>query len=183
MLSTIRYIDDVATDLRAAQAIHAARLRANLTQTQLGLRAGMPQSVISAYESGKRQPSIPMLAALIEAAGFDLTIDLRRPPHGLRTLTGPIGRRVRRHRKELLDLADAHGITDVRIFGSVARGEDRPDSDLDLLVTLPPRMGIVGLGRARAALEKLLGTAVDLVPEADLKPDVRERVEQETVTL
>jgi predicted nucleotidyltransferase/DNA-binding XRE family transcriptional regulator len=173
----------MATDLQAAQTIRAARARANLTQTQLGARAGVTQSVISAYESGKRQPGVPTLAALVEAAGFDLTIDIRRPPRGLHNLTGPIGRRVRHHRQRILDVARDNGVTDVRVFGSVARGDDRSDSDLDLLINLPARMGLVGLGRLRTSLEDLLGTPVDLVPASDLKPEVRARVEREIVTL
>ncbi len=173
----------MAADPQAARTIKAARVGANLTQARLGARAGVTQSVVSAYESGKRQPSVPTLAALVEAAGFDLRIDFRQPPRGLRSLTGPLGRRVRRERQRLLEIAAGHCIANVRVFGSVARGEDRPDSDLDLLVTLPPRMGVIGLGRAQAALEDLIGTRIDLVPESDLKPDVRDRVKRELVTL
>jgi predicted nucleotidyltransferase len=70
------------------------------------------------------------------------------------------------------------------VFGSVARGEDRPDSDVDLLVDLPPGLGLLGLGRLLDDLERVLeGTRVDLVPTTDLKPDVRERVEREAVPL
>ena len=47
-------------------------------------------------------------------------------------------------------------MTNLRVFGSVARGEDRPDSDVDLLVDLPPHMGLLGLGRVQADLEAIL---------------------------
>jgi predicted nucleotidyltransferase len=64
-----------------------------------------------------------------------------------------------------------------------ARGEDRPDSDVDLLVDLPPHMGLLGLGRVQADLEAILGAKVDLVPASDLKPAVRARAERDLVAL
>jgi len=69
------------------------------------------------------------------------------------------------------------------VFGSVARGEDRPDSDVDLLADLPPGLSLFGLGRAEADLEAILGSRVDLIPAADLKPGIRERVERDLVAL
>ena len=71
----------------------------------------------------------------------------------------------------------------MRVFGSVARGEDRADSDVDLLVDLPPHMSLLGLGRLQAELEEILGTRVDLIPAADLKPDVRSRTERDLIEL
>jgi uncharacterized protein len=139
--------------------------------------------VISAYESGHRQPSIPALAALIDAAGYDLALGLRPRPTRLRRLSGPVGRRVRRHRNDLVTAAAAHGVHNLRLFGSVARGEDRPDSDVDLLADLPPGLSLFGLGRVEADLEAILGTRVDLIPAADLKPGVRARVERDLVAL
>jgi len=79
--------------------------------------------------------------------------------------------------------AAAHDVTNLRVFGSVARGEDRPDSDVDLLVDLPPRMGLLGLVRVQADLEAILGARVDLVPASDLKPAVRARAEHELIIL
>ena len=75
-------------------------------------------------------------------------------------------------RRDLVAAAAAHDVTSLRVFGSVARGEDRPDSDLDLLVDLPPDIGLLELGRVQAELEAILGTKVDLVPASDLKPAV-----------
>ena len=76
--------------------LRQARKQASLSQVDLASRAGVTQSVISAYQSGQRQPSLPTLARLIDAAGFELTLGLRRPPGRLRRLSGPVGRRVRR---------------------------------------------------------------------------------------
>jgi predicted nucleotidyltransferase len=141
------------------------------------------QSVISAYESGHRQPALSTLAALIDATGFELDLQLRRVPRRLDPLTGPIGQRVRRHRQELLSVAQAHGVRNLRVFGSVAHGQDRPDSDLDLLADLPHDMGLLGLARVREAFEAILGAPVDLVPASDLKPDVQDRVLPDTIAL
>jgi predicted nucleotidyltransferase len=79
--------------------------------------------------------------------------------------------------------AAAHDVTNLRVFGSVARSEDQPDTDVDLLVDLPSDMGLLGLGRVQERLEAILGTKVDLVPAADLKPAVRERAEHDLVPL
>jgi predicted nucleotidyltransferase len=79
--------------------------------------------------------------------------------------------------------AAVHDVRNLRVFGSVARGEDRDGSDVDLLADLPPGMGLVGLGRVQADLEAILGTRVDLVPASDLKPAVRERAERDLVAL
>jgi hypothetical protein len=65
--------------------------------------------LIIAYESGQRQPSLPALVRLIDAAAFELTLGLRRQPDRLRRLSGPVGRRWRRHREDLVAAAAAHG--------------------------------------------------------------------------
>jgi uncharacterized protein len=173
---------DGATDAAGA-LLRRARTGARLSQTELAARAGVTQSVISAYESGHRQPALATLAALVEAAGYELSVNVRRRPGRLGRLSGPIGRRVRRSRRELVAAAAAHGVTNLRVFGSVARGQDRADSDVDLLADLPPGMGLLGLGRVQAELETILGSPVDLVPAGDLKPGVRARAEADLVAL
>src|SRR5713101_5698451 len=169
--------------LTAGALLRQARQRAGLSQVELAARAGVTQSVISAYESGHRQPAVPALAALVDAAGYELVLGLRRQPRRLRRLSGPVGRRVRRRRHDLVAAAAAHGIQNLRVFGSVARGEDRPDSDVDLLADLPAGLSLFGLGRVEAELEAILGSRVDLIPAEDLKPGVRARVERDLVAL
>jgi len=154
-----------------------------MSQVELAARAGVTQSVISAYESGHRQPSLTVLAALIEAAGGELVTGVRRQPHRLSRLSGPVGQRLRRRRRDVIAAAAARGVTGLRVFGSVARGEDRPGSDVDLLAELPPGMSLLGLARLQAELEAILGTRVDLVPAGDLKPDVRARAGRDLVAL
>ena len=170
-------------DLTASGLLRQARQRAGMSQVELAARAGVTQSVISAYESGHRQPSVPTLAALIEAAGFELATAVRRPARRLTMLSGPVGQRVRRRRHDLVAAAAAHGVSGLRVFGSVARGEDRPDSDVDLLADLPPGMSLFGLARLQAELEAIVGARVDLVPAAGLKPAVRDRAGRDLVSL
>src|SRR5260221_13663749 len=82
---------------RATQAAGAllrrARVGARISQTELAARAGVTQSVVSAYESGHRQPALSTLADLIEAAGYELVVDVKRQPRRLGRLSGPVGRR------------------------------------------------------------------------------------------
>jgi uncharacterized protein len=167
----------------AAAIVRRARRKAGLTQVELAMRAGVTQSVISAYESGRRQPTLPTLESLVEAAGFDLTIGLRQLTNRRRWLTGPLGRRLQRHRAALVAAAHSHGASNLRVFGSVARGEEVPGSDVDLLADLPPEMGLFGLGQLRADLETIIDAPVDLIPASDLKPDVRARVEEDLIAL
>jgi uncharacterized protein len=102
---------------------------------------------------------------------------------GVASLSGPIGRRLRQHHEAVVAAAAAYGVSGLRVFGSVARGEDRADSDVDLLADLPPQMSLFRLGRLQAELEEILGARVDLVPESDLKPGVRPNAERDWVEL
>jgi predicted nucleotidyltransferase len=147
------------------------------------MRAGVTQSVVSVYESGHRQPALPTLAALIHATGNELDIRVRPSAAVPGRLSGPLGRRLRRRRAAVLRTVAAHGVAITGVFGSVARGDDGPDSDVDLLVTLPAGMGLFDMGRVTNELEALLGARVDLVPAADLKPGVRKNVLAELVAL
>jgi len=125
---------------------------------ELAARAAVAQSVVSAYESGHRQPSIPTLGRLIEATGYELTLGLREMSCRLRRLSGPVGRRVRRYRHDLVAAAAAHGVRNLRVFGSVARGEDRQDSDVDLIADLPPGLSLFGLARVLSVLTSSAAT-------------------------
>jgi hypothetical protein len=90
---------------------------------------------------------------------------------------------VRRRRDALVAAAYSHGVSNLQVFGSVARGEEGPNSDLDLLADFPPGMGLFGLGRLRTDLEAIIDAPVDVIPASDLKPDVRARVADELITL
>jgi len=71
----------------------------------------------------------------------------------------------------------------VRVFGSVARGDDTETSDIDLLVDLDPRVGLLDIVGLERELSELLGVDVDVVPAATLKPRIRDRVLREAVPL
>jgi uncharacterized protein len=171
------------SEVMAAALLREARRRAHLSQVELARRAGITQSVVSAYESGSRQPSLATLAKLVTATGLDLDVRVRRSRSRLSRLSGPLGRRIRQHRRQVQDIAAEHGLSNVRVFGSVARGEDTTDSDIDLLVDVAPGVGLLGLARCQHELESLLNAPADLVPAEDLKPDVARTVQAEVIAL
>ena len=86
-------------------------------------------------------------------------------------------------REEIIGLAARHGALNVRVFGSVARGEARPDSDVDFLVDLESGRSLFDLGGLLTDLQNLLGCKVDVITEKALRPRVRERVKSEAVPL
>jgi uncharacterized protein len=168
----------------AGALLRQARTQARLSQTELARRAGVAQSVISAYESDRREPGLRTLAKLIEATGHQLNVDLDPGPSGCLGLPhSRLGRRLRRHRRAIIELAEQRGAHNVRVFGSVARGDDTDLSDVDLLVDLDDGVGLVALAGLRRQLSELLKVDVDVVPAATLKPTVAEAVLAEVVAL
>ncbi|HET6911712.1 MAG TPA: nucleotidyltransferase domain-containing protein, partial [Mycobacteriales bacterium] len=154
------------------------------SQSELARRSGVAQSVVSAYEAGKRQPALPTLSKLIAATGHTLAMNLERSDPSVRGLPDtPLGRRVRQHRQALLDAVAEAGGSNLRVFGSVARGEDRPDSDVDLLVDLPEGTGLFALQALEGRLRRILRVDVDVSPSGSLKPRVRAEAEAEAIAL
>jgi predicted nucleotidyltransferase len=90
---------------------------------------------------------------------------------------------LQEHRKEILDLAVKHGATDVRVFGSAARGDADERSDIDFLVRMMPGRSLFDLGALLMDLQDLLGRRVDVVTERGLRPRMRERVLRDAVRL
>ncbi|MBA2510837.1 MAG: nucleotidyltransferase family protein [Rubrobacteraceae bacterium] len=88
---------------------------------------------------------------------------------------------LREKRAEILRIAAEHGARDVRVFGSVARGEADPKSDVDFLVELEAGRSLLDLGGLQMELESLLGCRVDVVTVRGLKARIRERVLREAV--
>ena len=86
---------------------------------------------------------------------------------------------LRSKRLEILQIAARHGATNVRVFGSVARGEARPDSDVDFLVNMEVNRSLLDLARMLRELETLLNCPVDVVTEAGLRPRLRPQVLKE----
>jgi predicted nucleotidyltransferase len=90
---------------------------------------------------------------------------------------------IQENRREILEIAARHGAFNVRLFGSVARGEADEASDVDILVELEPNRSLLDLGGFLADLEDLLQCKVDVVTERGLKNRIRDRVLQEAVPL
>ena len=171
----------------AGGLLQAAREAAGLSQVELARRAGVTQSVISAYESGARQPSLVTIGRLVAATGAELEVRVApaaAPPSPAPARPGGVlAAHVRRHRNEILAVLDRFGLSRPRLFGSAARGDDRAGSDVDLLVDVPAGVGLLTLARCQAELEEILGSPVDLVPAADLKPGAMQQILDEAVAL
>ena len=86
-------------------------------------------------------------------------------------------------REGILQLAAEHGARNVRVFGSVARGEADADSDVDFLVDLDPGRSLLDLGGLLMALQEYLGRSVDVITEPGLRDRIRRRVLREAVPL
>jgi predicted nucleotidyltransferase len=90
---------------------------------------------------------------------------------------------LRRRRNEILRLASVHGATNIRVFGSVARGEADERSDVDFLVDMRSGRSLLDLGGLQEDLRDLLSLRVDVVTERGLKARIRDRVLREAVPL
>ncbi len=86
-------------------------------------------------------------------------------------------------RNDILRVAARHGARNLRVFGSVARGDARPDSDIDFLVDLEPGRSLFDLGGLLFDLQTLLGVDVDVVTVKGLRPRIRAQVLQEAVPI
>ncbi len=84
---------------------------------------------------------------------------------------------------EILRIASNHGARNVRVFGSLARGEAGPDSDIDILVKLDPGRSLLDIVAIKQDLEDVIGCEVDVVTEAVISPYIREQVLKEAVSL
>lgn len=93
------------------------------------------------------------------------------------------GQRVKEHRDEILRVVSLHGAGNVMLFGSVARGEDTPASDVDLLVDVTGETAPWFPGSLVAELEQLLGQRVQIVIRRSLSPLIRNTVLREAVPL
>lgn len=90
---------------------------------------------------------------------------------------------MRSSREEILRTAARFGASNVRLFGSVARGQDRPDSDVDLLVQFEPGRSLLDHAGLEIALAELLGCRVEVASENGLRPRYRDRILREAVPI
>lgn len=145
--------------------IRAARLAAGMSQSELARAARVPQPNLSAYENGRRNPSPEVLNRITRA------------------LQGRPSVRLREHRDQVLTLVRQHHAADPRVFGSVARGDDQPGSDLDLLVSFSDEASLLDEVGLRLALTDLLGVEVDVVATDTLRGEFAQRVLSEAVAV
>lgn len=129
------------------ESLRNRRAAAGLSQRQLATLSGVPQPNIAAYESGRRNPSSETLDRLVAA------------------LSIPTMGRVRDAREAILQAAERRRLSDVRVFGSVARGEAGHGSDVDLLVHPGPETSLFDLAGFQVEVEELLGVEVDVVSD------------------
>jgi predicted nucleotidyltransferase len=95
----------------------------------------------------------------------------------------PLTELLQEKREDILRVASKRGASNVRVFGSVARGEADSKSDIDLLVDLDPGRSLFDLGGLLMDLQDLLGHKVDIVTERGLRERIRERVLKEAIPL
>lgn len=94
-----------------------------------------------------------------------------------------ISQLIQQKRRQVLEIAAGHGALNVRLFGSVARGEATETSDLDLLIEMESGRSLLDIVAIKQDLEELLGCKVDVVTEAAISPYLREKVLHEAVRL
>ena len=149
-------------------SIRAARTRAGLSQTDLARLAHTSQPAIARYETGAANPSLPTLERLLAVTGGSLVLgSVRgRPVTTVRSASA---------RAKLAAAGRARGVSGLRVFGSVARGEATRTSDFDLLVDLESGRTLLDLIGFKQDAERILGRSVDVTTRSMLKPRVRRR--------
>ena len=163
----LRAIDKAKRALeRAVVAEHLARERFEST-------------LVTATESGASQREMATVAGVSQPYVSQVLQRRRRRF----TPRSPLGDRLASRRKEVIETLERNGISEPAVFGSVARGEDGPDSDIDLLVTIPNDMGLLSLARVEVAVGDVLGAPVDLVPRRLLMPLARPTAERDEIPL
>lgn len=150
-----------------ADALEAERLRVEaraklVGAVRRGAAAGMGQREIAGTVN-RSQPEVARLLRFFPASER--------------------GSGLAKRRREVIDLAAQHGFRNVRVFGSVARGDDGPESDIDLLVTFPGDASLFDIGALESELAALLGARVDLVLDDGLRPHSRDEILAEAVAL
>lgn len=143
MTTTEAVIDQISAQAQDADELRAHAAEMLVSAVRTGHAAGLTQRQI-ADAVGRSQPEVSRLLRF----------------HS----TTPLGQRLQRRRPQVLEILRKAGVTNPRVFGSVARGEDHEDSDIDLLVDLPEGFGLFDLSALEEELSGTLGVSVDVVP-------------------
>jgi predicted nucleotidyltransferase len=90
---------------------------------------------------------------------------------------------LRQYRREILDAAARHGVRDVRVFGSMARGDDHENSDIDFLVDVEPGRTLLDVIAFEQDVQQLLGRNVEVLTDGGLSPYLQQRILAEAASL
>ena len=164
-------------------ALIAARQVAGLTQADLAARVGTTQSAIARMEGGAVTPTVDTLCRLSDVLGIRFAIS---PNFGLVALPpespAPTLEELRGRRKEILRISAIHGARNLRVFGSVARGQAGPESDVDFLVEMESGRTVLDLSGLILDLQEALGRTVHVVETGERSP-IAQRIQREAVAL
>ena len=158
-----------------------ARKSSMLTQQQVAERAGTSQAAVNRYEKGVQTPSVDTLIRLLKANGFDLILDVKRT-HPMRKRSD-LYKKVIEKRGRIRKILHDAGAENIRLFGSVARGDDGLTSDLDILVTAPNKLGVIDIYKQHAKISRLVGVRVDIAIEHLLISEVRKSALRDAIPL
>jgi len=161
-MGTNEVVSRIREDARAADELHERSRKLLIDSVRAGAAAGLSQRQIS-EAIGRSQPEVSRLLRF-------------------RGLTD-LGRTLERNRSALLKMFSEHGARNVRVFGSVSRGEDKTGSDVDLLVDFREPLSLFALARLESSAAELLGASVDIVPADSLRANIAERALAEAVPL
>jgi uncharacterized protein len=175
-------------DRTFGQALTAARQQEGLTQAQLAERIGTTQAAITRLEKGRFRPAVRTLERL--AAALGVTFEIGEQGLAIRfSSRRPLTLEdLREHRDQILNIAAVEGARNLRVFGSVARNEARPESDIDFVVDFDPHYSLMSLSGLQISLEQLLKRRVHVItlpPHASSDRERRlvKRIQQEAVAL
>lgn len=169
--------------MRSGALIRAARRHAGLTQAALARASGTSQPTIARYESGRSEPRASTLERILAACGQRL----EPAPDPVSTTQvparGPRGRLLRRHLAQVRAVIEEAGLRNPRVFGSVARGEDTEDSDIDILVDLGAARDVLDVYVTAEQLSSSLGASFDLLCSQAAKRPVLETARRDAIAL
>lgn len=154
-----------------------------MTQPQLARAASTSQPTIAKYEAGRAEPRASTMDRILAACGYGL----QAVPSPVSTTQiparGPHGRLLRRHLDEIRTIVHRRGFRNPRVFGSVARGEDTHDSDIDLIVDFGVEDDFLALGPLLEEVQSLLRVRVDLTCPQIAKQAVLEGALRDAIPL
>lgn len=169
--------------MKVDELIRTNRERQNLSQAELAARSGTSQATLSRYEAGKAVPTIATLERLLAACGSTLELDASPSRRNLDVRSDRLSK-LRSLRGPINQLAQRAGMTSVRVIGSVARGTDRVDSDIDLLVDFDASSrGLFPVLDFQDAVAALLNEKVDVSVRQLLTPAVARTAMRDEVPL